>query len=456
MHARYIGLMLALLCGSLLGACKESAIEDLQEARRLLVTGETEDSVALYKKVLEAHPDEVEAHAKLAEIHLNRGEIDLAKPHIDSAVELAPDDAGVNYVRGRYLLTQGLWIQGGESLEVASKTDLFNPDVQFWLGVALERLGEDEKAILVFQKALNMKPEYPGVHRQLGSIYFARGDYDRSMQEYEQAVKEAPEDIESLKQLALSYHYRDFNNSALKTAEKLLELDPESASAYNILGAVAFHDRDIETAQEHFEKAILLDPNLLAAHVNLGAIYNATGEIEKTLAEYKRALELDPANVQVQKNLGDLYYTKGEFDQALEHYRAYHEVRPKDPFVAYLGAKLIAMSSDADPQEGHEMLNKLERASGLDVAMNEIRFALTTKRSEPNGVRLNSLMKTIPYLHDVLAVRMILYERMKDLERAEETARIALLMNMATAKREAFKKRLDAYKRGEIPSSPFS
>jgi Tfp pilus assembly protein PilF len=274
------------------------------------------------------------------------------------------------------------------------------------------------------------------------------------MQEYEDAVEEAPEDIESLKQLALSYHYQNFHDSALKSAEKLLELDPQSASAYNIMGAVAYNNRDIEAAQEHFEKAISLDPDLLAAHVNLGAIYNAMGEIEKSLAEYERALELDPTNAQVQKNLGDLYLTKREFDQALKHYRAYHEVRPKDPFVAYLGAKLIALSKDADPQEGHNMLNKLERATGLDVAMNEIRFALTTKRSEPNGDRLNSLIKTIPYLHDVLAVRTLLYERMEDLERAEETVRIALLMNMETAKKEAFEKRLDAYKRGEIPSAP--
>ena len=455
MHARYIGVMVALLCGCLTGACKDSTIEDLQEARRLLVIGESEDSMALYKKVLERNPNAVEAHVKLAEIYLNREEVELAKPHIDSAVELAPDNAGANYVRGRYLLTRKLWVQAGQSLEIASREDLFSPDVQFWLGVALARLGKDEKAIPVFQRVLNMKPEYPGVHRQLGSLFFSKGDYDRAMQEYEDAIAEVPEDIESLKQLALSYHYQSFNESALKTAEKLLELDPESASAYNIMGAVAFANRDIEAAQEHFEKAVSLDPDLLAAHVNLGAIYNATGDIDKSLAEYKRALELDPANVQVQKNMGDLHFTRGEFDQALEYYRTYHNARPKDPFVAYLGAKLIARSRDADPQEGHDMLNKLERATGLDVAMNEVRFALTTKRSEPNGKQLNLLVKTIPYLHDVLAVRMLLYERMGDLERAEETVKIVLLMNMETAKREAFEKRLEAYKRGETPPSPF-
>ena len=202
MHARYIGVILALLCGSLFGACKESTLADLQEARRLLVIGETDDSMALYEKVLEAHPNEVEAHVKLAGIHLNRGDIDLAKPHIDSAVELAPNDAGTNYVRGRYLLTQRLWVQAGQSLEIASREDIFNPDVQFWLGVALAQLGKDEKAIPVFQRVLNMKPDYPGVHRQLGSLFFSKGDYDRSMQEYEEAIAEAPEDIESLKQLA--------------------------------------------------------------------------------------------------------------------------------------------------------------------------------------------------------------------------------------------------------------
>ncbi|MFQ5457785.1 MAG: tetratricopeptide repeat protein [Myxococcota bacterium] len=456
MNARHALLCLTILAVCFAGACKrETTAEDLQEARRLLVTGETEGAIAIYKKVIDTHPESGEAHARLAEIYLNQGEMDLAKPHVDRAVEIAPQDPATNYVRGRYLLNQRLWVQAGQSLELAADENIFNADYQFWLGVALARMGKRDKAILVFQKVLNMKPEYPGAHRQLGHLYFTKSQFDRSMQEYEDALEDSPDDPEVLKQLALSYHYEQFNDSALKTANHLLEIVPDSAEGYNILGAVAFANQDVDTAQKHFEKAISLDPNLLAAHINLGAIFNSRGEIGKSLAEYETAIRIDPDNIAVQKNLGDLYSSKGEISKALEHYRAYHAARPKDPFVAYLGAKMIAMSPEADPQEGHDMLDKLERATGLDVAMNEIRFAIATKRTEPKGDRLDALSATLPYLLDALAVRIVLYERMGDLKSAEEVATAALLMNIDTSKKEAFKQRLAYYKRGETPPSPF-
>ncbi|MDP3938501.1 MAG: hypothetical protein Q8R92_10245, partial [Deltaproteobacteria bacterium] len=154
-------------------------------------------------------------------------------------------------------------------------------------------------------------------------------------------------------------------------------------------------------------------------------------------------------------NLGDLYFTKGEISLALEHYRTYHQQRPKDPFVAYVSAKLIALTPDGDPQEGHEILNKFERATGLDVAMNEVRFAMTTGRAEPTGERLDELGRTYNYLPDLLAVRAVLYERMKDMQRAQETIEIALLMTLNREVREMFEKRVEIYKSGKVPPSPF-
>lgn len=436
-------------------ACGKSPVEDLQEARQLTLAGEPDQAVALYQKILEKHPDEAEAHRRLAEIYIEQGKIEKARPHVTQAQALAPEDPDTHYVNGRFLLTQRLWLQAEQALEAASKEKLFDPDVQFYLAAALAQLDERDKAIDALQKVLSMKPDYPGVHKVLGDLYFAKKDYDNAMEAYEQAVAKTPDDAEMLEHLALAYHYRNFNDSALKTANRVLKLDPNSAGAYNILGAVAFANRQIEEAQKNFEKAISLDPSLTAPHVNLGAIYNVQGKIDKSLAEYEKALALDPGNVQVQKNLGDLYFTKGELSKALEHYRAYHNQRPDDALVSYIAAKLIALSPDADPQEGHDMLNKFERATGLDVAMNEARYAITTGREKPTGARLNQIARTYDYLPDLLAVRAMLYERQKDLEKAGETLRIALLMNLNREVRKAFEKRLKIYESGKIPPSPF-
>ncbi len=437
-----------------LAACGESPGKTLQKARHLKLTGEIPQAIETYQQILERHPEEAEALVGLAELYLDTGEFERAEPLIDKAILAAPEEAGPHYVKGRYLLTQKLWLQAEQSLERASRTDLFNPDILFYLGVSLEHLKEYDKALLTYNKLLNQKPDYPLVHRRLGDLYFAKEDYDRAMQEYEQAVEETPEDPVILEQLAVCYHYLNFNNFAERAATRVLEMDPKAAGAYNVLGAVALANRDLKTAQEHFEKSIALEPDLVAPHVNLGAIFNLKGETDRSLAEYNKVLELDPENVQVRKNLGDLYVTKGDPARALEHYRAFHKARPEDPYVAYVAAKLISLRPEEDPAEGHRFLNKFERATGLDVAMNEARFAMTTGRSEPKGDQLDALRRKYAYLPDLLAVRAFLYEREKNLDRARETVEIALLMTLEPRLKEGFRQRLEAYRAGKIPPPP--
>jgi tetratricopeptide (TPR) repeat protein len=436
-----------------MAGCGEPPGKALQKARHLKLMGKIPQAIETYQKILEAHPEEVEALVGLAELYLDTGEFELARPHVEKASLLGPEEAGPHYVKGRLLLTEKLWLQAEQSLEQASRIDLFDPDILFYLGVSLEHLNELDKAILPFKKLLNRKPDYPLVRQRLGDLYLSKEDYDRAMQEYEQAVEESPEDPGILERLAVCYQALRFNNLAERAARRVLEMDPDSAGAFNILGAVALANRDIKSAQEHFEKSIALEPDLVAPHVNLGAIFNLKGDIEKSLAEYNKALELDPRGIQVRKNLGDLYVTKEEIPQALEHYRAYHEGRPDDPYVLYLVAKLISLREEEDPEEGHRFLDKFERATGLDVAMNEIRFALTTGRAEPEGTKLDVLRRKYGYLPDLLAVRAFLYEREKNLERARETIEIALLMTLQPRIREGFRKRLDTYPK-EPPAAP--
>lgn len=438
----------------LLAGCGPSALEGLDRAHRFERMGKRNLAIQAYQEVLRKHPKNVQAMVGLADLYIEDGKVDRARPLVDQAIALAPEDAGPHYVRGRYLLTQRLWLQAEESLDRATRIDLFDPDAHFYLGIALEKLGETPKAIAVFQKVLNLKPDYPGVHARLGYLYFSGKAYDRASQEFEQAVDENPKDVALIEQLSLVYYYLHFNDSAERAAHRALELNPKSSGAYNILGSAAFGRREIEKARGYFEKAIALQPDLVAAHANLGAIFNVQGQSDKAMAEFQKVLELDPRNVPVRKNLGDLYVAQKKFAQGIAQYREYLKATPEDVYVNYLTAKLIALTPDGDPEEGLRYMDAFDRATGLDIVKNEIRFAMTTKREEPNGAKLDAMIKDVPFLPDVFAVRAILFERKKDLEGAKETIEIVLLMSLDSDKRASFKARLDAYQKGEIPPPP--
>jgi Tfp pilus assembly protein PilF len=214
---------------------------------------------------------------------------------------------------------------------------------------------------------------------------------------------------------------------------------------------VAFAGRKIDEAQKHFEQAIALDPKIVAAHANLGAIFNVKGQPDKAMAEFKKVLELDPANVPVRKNLGDLYVTQKKYADALEQYRLYLQAQPDDAYVNYLAAKLVAIATREEADDGIHFIEAFDRITGVDIALNEIRFAMTTKREKPTGQKLDEIALKYNYLPDVFAVRALLFERKKDLQGAREAVEIALLMNLDEAKKAAFQSRLEAYKKGVIP-----
>jgi tetratricopeptide (TPR) repeat protein len=438
----------------LFAACGDSALEGIDQARRFEQAGNRPMAIEAYRKVLEDHPENPKALVGLSDLLLETGKAGEAEPLIARALKVAPQDAGPHYVRGRYLLLQKLWLQAEQELEQASRIDLFDPDIQFYLGIALERMGEKEKAIPVFQKVLTLKPDYPYVHQHLAGLYFLQGAYDRAAQEYEEAIEERPKEVKLLEQLALTYYYLHFNESAERIARRVLALDPKSSGAYNILGSVAFAGRKIDEAQKHFEQAIALDPKIVAAHANLGAIFNVKGQPDKAMAEFKKVLELDPSNVPVRKNLGDLYVAQKKYPDALEQYRLYLQAQPDDAYVNYLAAKIVALVIAEQPDDGIHFIEAFDRITGVDIALNEIRFAMTTKREKPTGQKLDEIALKYSYLPDVFAVRAILFERKKDLEGAREAVEIALLMNLDETKKAAFKSRLEAYKKGVIPPPP--
>jgi tetratricopeptide (TPR) repeat protein len=450
---RWVPILAALFVISVT-ACRQDPKREIEQARQYERVGNSGLAMESYRKVLDRHPKNVDALVGLAELYLDDDQPERASPLIDRALDLAPDDAAPHRAMGRYLLSQRLWLQAEEHLELASRKDLFDPKAYFYLGMALEKLGEKDKAILVFQKVLTLKPDYPHVHESLGDAYCLKESYERAMQEYEQAVDETPKNADLLERLALTYYYLHFNDSAERTAKRTLELNPKAGGAENILGSVAFANKDLDGAQEHFLKAIALDPNAVAPHANLGAIYKAKGAPDKALAEFQLALKLEPNNAETQKNLGDLYLSQSKIPEALTQYRAYLRAKPNDAYIAYVTAKLISRTPNNDPDEGLYFLDSFNRTSGLDIIVNEIRFAMTTGRDKPTGEKLDGLRRSYPYLPDVFAVRALLYERKKDLEDAKETIEMALLMTLDDDQRLAFQKRLESYKKGTIPPPP--
>ncbi len=136
-------------------------------------------------------------------------------------------------------------------------------DAELWsyLGMAHWKMGDQEKAIASYQKAILLNKHYPVVFYNLGSLYLS-------------LYVKSKEDI--------------YFKSAVKNFKKAIDLDPGYASAYNGLGTVYVKANYIEAAISCWEKALRVKPEFSTAVYNLALAYLAKGDNAKALEFFDR------------------------------------------------------------------------------------------------------------------------------------------------------------------------
>ncbi|MFC1477935.1 tetratricopeptide repeat protein [Candidatus Margulisiibacteriota bacterium] len=138
------------------------------------------------------------------------------------------------------------------------------------LGTVFGSKGQIDRAIVSFQKQIELNPAYPQAHFNLGKIYADRG------QENEAA-----------------YHFR-----------KALERSPNYAEVHNSWGVVLARAGKLDSAIIRFKQAIAYRPLYPKAHDNLGTAFAAKGDFPRAVKHFRQALYLEPGNKLVRQKLG--------------------------------------------------------------------------------------------------------------------------------------------------------
>ena len=107
----------------------------------------------------------------------------------------------------------------------------------------------------------------------------------------------------------------------------------------------------VPLAREHCERALALDNLLAPAWISLGVIETGTGNAEKGIAAFRHALDRDPRNATAQRELGYAYEKLGRFEEAEATYRMAIELRSDDwANYSHLGAFLVSRGRAADAE----------------------------------------------------------------------------------------------------------
>jgi Tfp pilus assembly protein PilF len=137
-----------------------------------------------------------------------------------------------------------------------------------------------------------------------GIVFFHRGGHEAAVLAFEKAVDLDPEYAEAYNNLGMAYTELDRSEHAVQAFTRALTLRPDFAEAYNNLGLLYYAALDYEKATEMFSKALrdgCKDTSL--AYTNFGHSLYQLGRYREAGSAWDRALQLNPLNRNARKGL---------------------------------------------------------------------------------------------------------------------------------------------------------
>jgi Flp pilus assembly protein TadD len=318
--------------------------------------GRVEDSIAAYRKSVEAKPDVFESNLNLGLMLAKTGQPDAAN-YLRAATKLKPS-SHVDEGRAR------AWLSLGHVLEES----------------------DSPQAIEAYRQAAFLLPRDPEPRLSAGPLLEKENRFADAEQQYKEA----------------------------------LVLAPDSSDAMIGLANLYMRGHRFGDAEDMLKKLVALHPDDPAIHMQLGRMYAADGRHDDAIAELQIASKLAPNDAGVQRDIADLLSMSGKFSEAEAQYRALLAANPKDPLLHHgLGVALLRQRKFPEAQQELLVAVQLKPNFGeaygdLAVAANENKdYPLAIKATDARA-------KFLPEIPISYFLRATAYDHLRNIKQAAE------------------------------------
>ena len=147
------------------------------------------------------------------------------------------------------------------------------------------------EAIVTYQKAINLDPEYYCSYQLLGEYYYHRGRYEQSAEQFSIVIKKAPGFFDGYSSLAAALVELGRYDEAEEALRKSLTIR-ETAQGLNNLGAIRSLQRRFAEAVELQKKALTYESNNYLWVFNVADNLRWAGQVAAAKPYYRKAQEL--------------------------------------------------------------------------------------------------------------------------------------------------------------------
>ncbi len=268
--------------------------------------------------------------------------------------------------------------------EAQKLTKRYTESLILWnlMGASAAQIGQLDDAILAFEKAISIKPDYAEAYNNMGLALKDQGKVKEATEAYNKALSIKPDFADAYHNAGNILQEQGKLDEAIQAYSKALSIKPDNADAYNNMG-VALKDQDnLEEAIEAYNKAVSIKPDYAEAYYNAGNVFQEQGMLDKTIEAYTKALSINPDYPEAYFNLGNALKDQCKLGEALEAYNKAVSIKPDyaeayknmgfilkehGKFVEAIEAYTKALSIKPDYAQAHRNLSSIKEYTKLDT-----------------------------------------------------------------------------------------
>ena len=345
---RWLGLSLAALgrYREALGYLERVAEDDGRDDEALFSLARAYDNRAaqLFESIGRSDPNSPFVFLLQAERFASEGESDRARVEYRRAIELRPDLAGtlgsvprdpsassrdIDAVRGRFAEVRTLFEDGryGDAADRAKSALASEPEsaeAMYWLGRAYKGL-----ATVTVRRLIDAAPRSHRVDQLEAEAHMDRTEFARAVEAYSRAIEKKPQ-IPGLRYaLGQAFSKMGRFDEARKSFEDELARNPHHALARHRLGSLLLDRGQAPEALQHLLRSVEARPASAEARFDLGRAYLANQDYAEAAREFEHYAQSNPESDRVHFLLANAYRGLGRMEDARRELEVYQDLSRK-------------------------------------------------------------------------------------------------------------------------------
>lgn len=272
---------------------------------------------------------------------LEEGDLKSSEIAAKQGIQIHPNAVPLQLKYAQVLLNKGHYKKSLKYLEIAEKVDANNPDVHLLKGSARMIMGNEAEALNSFKKAIKFAgAELDEILYHIGSSYLQIGEIQKAIRYFEKAVRANPNNDMALYDLGFFYDQEGNFKKSIEFYNKYLDVDPFNQYVWFNLGTVYNKTENHTKAIEAYEFAYALNDSF---HMAVFNIANALANAERygeAIGKYFEFLKQEPDNDDAYCYIGECYLNMEDYIQSETYYRKALKINKKND-TGWFGIGLI-------------------------------------------------------------------------------------------------------------------